>query len=230
MSIPVPGTILSITIALNLLLSASSVLAQPTPQSEPKSAAVTMLVRLVLENPRVRSALGPGDVKVVAVEVAADKADAEAYLDGKREEPPARQATLLLWNRQSDKAVRAVASSNGDTLVSMEAVASSTMPLLPEELEEAFTLVKASPEARRAVGPSLNEYRLVLSGDDVAQGPIAQALPIRSSNAADPCAAGRCMDFIFSDVAGYLPLRIQVNLKLRAVRVLQSRSHEGAHS
>ena len=202
-------------------------------QQTPGAATVPMdesaLTRAVLADPRARASLGPGEVKTVAVDAASDKSEAAAYLEGRRDALPARHATVLLWNRATDKAIRALVSTTDPRVLGIESLRMADVPLIPEELDEALALVKASPQAQKSVGPSLDRFILVQSGDEYPKVDIVQALPVRSSDPKDPCAAHRCLQFLFRSQQGYLPLRAQVDLSKHAVSVIRGRPHEGAH-
>lgn len=204
---------------------------------EPAAAAsnvaaldASFLTRETLSDARVRELLGPGEGKVIAVDALRDKAEAEAYLDGRREAPPARSASVLVWNKSAGKAARALLSVPDGKVMSVTAVKSADVPLLPDELEEALKLVKASGPARQAVGPSLERYRVVASGEDSSQGYAAQALPVRSYDKADSCAIAHCLDFIFREQRSYLPLRVHVDLGRQSVEVMHAGARPESHS
>jgi hypothetical protein len=57
---------------------------------------------------RVRELLGPGEPTVVSADASLDKAQAEAFLDDEKAKPPERRASVLLWNRKSGRAARAL--------------------------------------------------------------------------------------------------------------------------
>ena len=88
----------------------------------------------------------------------------------------------------------------------------------------------AGVAAREAVGPSLERYRVVPSGEDSSHGYVAQALPVRSYDEADPCSIAHCLDFIFRAERSYLPLRVHVDLGRRRVEVIRGSSHGESHS
>ena len=182
-----------------------------------------------LADARVRHLLGPGEVSVVSVDRQIDKAEASAYLDGKLDKPPVARATVLLWNRHTRLAARALLSTPDAHLLAVEAVKASEVPLVPEEVEEALALAKASSSVQKAVGPSLAQYHLVRSGDEAGGPLVAEALPVRGTRPNDACTAGRCLDFLFRTESGYLPLRVQVNLGGKTVQVVAAARHGETH-
>lgn len=187
------------------------------------------LGRAALADARVRQLIGPGDAKVVAVELIADKAEAEAYLEGRREAPPTAKANVLLWNRITGKAARASLETRDAKILGVTAVKLGDVPLIPEEVEEALALVKASPAAQKAIGDSLEKFHLVFSGEDASHAYIAQALPVRSNDSKDSCAIGHCLEFIFRVEQTYLPLRAHVDLVKRAVAIVGGGEHKESH-
>ena len=95
-----------------------------------------------LADARVRHLLGPGEVSVVSVDRQFDKAEASAYLDGETDKPPVLRATVLLWNRHTRLAARALQSAPGARVLDVSVVNASDVPLIPEEIDEALALAK----------------------------------------------------------------------------------------
>lgn len=217
--------------ALLTALFTSVTVLQPVRATEVDARAIDQhgLSSAALADTHVRHLLGPGEATVVSVDRQVDKAEAIDYLDGKTDKAPGVQATVLLWNRHTGQAVRALLSAATVRVLSVEPVKAVDVPLIPEEIDEALALAKASSVMQKAVGESLSRYQLVRSGEDDGKPLRALALPVRGIDPKDPCTAGRCLDLLFRGEQGYLGLRAQVNLSRRAVTVVRAVMHEETH-
>src|SRR5262249_45283969 len=147
------------------------------------------------------------------------KAEAEAFLTGRSTTPPTRRGTVVLINPQTQQAARALIEASQNRVLTVESIAASDVPFLPEEAEEALALVKADLNVRRAIGDTLDRYVTLQSGNEARVPFAAQALPLRSSDPRDVCSIHRCVDLIFRTEQGYLPFRAHVDLTARTVEI-----------
>jgi hypothetical protein len=211
---------------LSLLASAGA--AQQENAASFSAADQQAAIKAVLSNRQVRSILGAGEPLVVAAETDVDKSEAEAFVEGSRTEPPARRLSVLLWNRKTGKAARALLAIPGQQLIEAVPVSQHDVPIVREEVEEALALVKADAAAQRAAGIDLARFHVSEPGSTAAESYVAQALPLRGSQPSDPCTEDRCLDLVFRVEDGYLPLRAHVDLTRRLVEV-EGSGARGAH-
>jgi hypothetical protein len=175
--------------------------------------------QFTLEDPRVRAVVGMERPRIIATDVSVDKAEAEAYLAGRSPNPPTRRVTLVLFNRGSGEAARAVVAPSQNRVLAVQRIDPSDVPVVSDDVGEALTLAKGDPAVRRAIGDTLDRFETLEPGSD-RQVPFAvQALPLRGTDPRDPCSVDRCLDLIFRTERGYLPVRARVNLTGRAVTV-----------
>ena len=130
--------------------------------------------------------------------------------------------TVVLINPQTQQAARALIELSQNRLLTVESIAASDVPFLPDEAEQALALVKADVNVRRAVGDSLDRYVILESGNEARVPFAAQALPLRSTDPRDICSINRCVDLIFRTEQGYLPFRAHVDLTARTVEMHSS--------
>ena len=181
-----------------------------------------LIERAVLSDPRIRAIVGEGQPRITSTDVQFDKAEAEAFLTGRSTTLPTRRVTVVLINPQTQQAARALIELSQNRLLTVESIAASDVPFLPEEAEQALALVKADVNVRRAVGDSLDRYVILESGNEARVPFAAQALPLRSTDPRDICSINRCVDLIFRTEQGYLPFRAHVDLTARTVEMHSS--------
>jgi hypothetical protein len=181
-----------------------------------------LIERAVLSDPRIRAIVGQGQPRITSTDVQFDKAEAEAFLTGRSTTLPTRRVTVVLINPQTQQAARALIEPSQNRLLTVESIAASDVPFLPEEAEQALALVKADVNVRRAVGDSLDRYVILESGNEARVPFAAQALPLRSTDPRDICSINRCVDLIFRTEQGYLPFRAHVDLTTRTVEIHSS--------
>jgi hypothetical protein len=200
----------------------------PGAAEQPRLAAASLLVKTALADARVRELLGSGEPTVVSATELSDKDRASAYLNGETESRPEPRASLLLWNRSAGRAARVELSARGSEVLAVSAVSESEVPFVPAEVDEAFALAKANPQARAAIGETWGRYRLARPGEP-AEAFTASALPVRSTDPKDPCSTHRCLEFIFRAEHAFLPMRVGVDLTTHSAQVVGSRTHSGDH-
>jgi hypothetical protein len=213
-----------ITGALLATLSCSeSGLAQVQSSKEAATSLTTeekdRVERAVLSDPRIRAIVGEGQPRIATTDVQFDKAEAEAFLTGRSTAPPTRRVTIVLINPQTHQAARALIEPSQNRVVTVESIAASDVPFLPDEAQQALALAKADVNVRRAIGDSLDRYVILESGNEAHVPLAAQALPLRSTDPRDPCSINRCVDLIFRTERGYLPFRAHVDLTARTVEI-----------
>jgi hypothetical protein len=129
--------------------------------------------------------------------------------------------SVVVFNERTNRAATATLSPGRDRVLAVETLRANEVPFVREDAEQALTLAKASAEVRRAVGADLERFTIVESGSDDRAAFVAQALPLRSTAAGDPCTNDRCVDLIFRTENGYLGVRAHVDLTKRNVTVAQ---------
>jgi hypothetical protein len=172
-----------------------------------------------LSDARVRAIVGEGDRRPIITGMEANKAEAEAFLEGRSTTPPRRLVSVVLFNPQTNQAAHALVSVSEGRVISAESISVSDIPFVREDADRALVLAKADAGVRRAVGEMLDRYEIIESGSDMRIPFAAQALPVRSSDPRDLCSVDRCIDLIFRTENGYLPLRAHINLTRRSVEV-----------
>jgi hypothetical protein len=120
---------------------------------------------------------------------------------------------------RTNKVARALVSVPDNRVLEVEGVALTDMPLTRDDANEALALAKASPELRREIGDTLEQYTLLDPGSDARVPFAAGVLPLRSSDPNDRCSVDRCLDLSFRTETAYLPLRAHVDLTSRTVSV-----------
>jgi hypothetical protein len=201
------------------------------PQVQPPAAAVmplhTVLTteeKLAVEgaavaDARTRAIVGEAQPRVVTTVTDVNKAEADAFLEGRSTTPPTRHVTVIIMNPQTRQAARALVEPSQKRVLAVESIPAANVPFLRDDADQALALAKADPNVRRAVGDTLGRYELLESGSDARVPFAAQALPLHSNDPRDVCSVDRCVDLIFRSEAGYLPLRAHVNLTRRTVEV-----------
>jgi hypothetical protein len=181
-----------------------------------------LIERAILSDQRVRAIVGEGQPRITTTDVQFDKTEVEAFLAGRSTTPPTRRVTVVLINPQTQQAARAVFEPSQNRVLTVESIAASDVPFLPDEVEQALALAKADPNVRRAVGDSLDRYVILESGNEALVPFAAQALPLRSTDPRDVCSVNRCVDLIFRTENGYLAFRAHVDLTRRTVEMHDS--------
>jgi hypothetical protein len=216
---------------LLLLIFASTRQLGAAQQLEAASMTVTeqqAASREALADRRVRILLGEGEPTVVSTDAIVDKVQAEAFLAGNKPEPPARQASVLFWNRKTGKAARALVALPKGGVLEAVPVNVRDVPVIKEEVQEALDLAKADSSFRRAAGVDVSRFRVAEPGSTSAESYVAQALPLRGTESSDPCTQDRCLDLIFRVENGYLPVRAHIDLTRRQVQ-LEGSKDRGTH-
>ena len=122
---------------------------------------------------------------------------------------------------KGQSAARAQVILPANRVAAVERIAASDVPFGTEDGTEALALAKRDAGVRRATGDTLDRYELLEPGSKANVAFAAQMLPLRSNAANDPCRTGRCVALIFRTENGYLPLRVEVDLTRRTVRIAQ---------
>jgi hypothetical protein len=197
-------------------------LAQPQPPAEALLADERSAVeRTVLSDARIRELVGPGHPRVIVTPLEPDKAEAEAFLEGRSQAAPTRRVAVVLFDPRANRAARAHVVLPANRILAVERLAAADVPFGPEDGRDALALAKQDAAVRRAVGDTLERYELLEPGSDAPVVFAAQMLPLRSTGPNDPCRAGRCVALIFRTESGYLPFRVHVDLTRRTVQVVQ---------
>jgi hypothetical protein len=187
----------------------------------------SLMQNTVLSDGRVQQVMGAGQSRVIVSEAQVDKTEALAFMRGETEKPPTHRVHVLVFNPKTNRATHAFVALEQNTVLSVEALDPSQVPLFPEDAADALALAKASPEVRRAVGGSLDQFVILESGSSASPPFAAQAMRLRSADPHDPCAADRCLALIFRTAEGYLSLRVEVNLNRHTVAVISQQ--KGKH-
>jgi hypothetical protein len=178
---------------------------------------------LAMSDKRIRDLIGTEKPRIYIGAVEVDKAAADSFLTGAADKPPARRAAVVLFNPQTNKAVRAVVSLEENRILSIESIAISDVPFARDDADEALMLAKRDVGLRPALGDKLRQVQLLEPGNPARPPLGAQALPVRSSEPHDPCSVNRCLDLIFRTDKGYLPVRALVDLTKQTVLVEEPR-------
>jgi hypothetical protein len=181
-----------------------------------------LIERAVLSDTRIRAIVGEGQPRITGTDVQFDKAEAEAFLTGRSTTLPTRRVTVVLINPQTQQAARALIEPSQNRVLTVESIAASDVPFLPDEAQQALALAKADVNVRRAIGDTLDRYVILESGNEARVPFAAQALPLRSTDPRDVCSINRCVDLIFRTDQGYLPFRAHVDLTARTVEIHSS--------
>jgi hypothetical protein len=200
------------------------------PQVQPPASATSLPIVLTTEerlavesaavaDARTRAIVGEAEPRVLTTVTKVDKAEAEAFLEGRSTTPPTRHVTVVIMNPQTRQAARALVEPSQKRVLAVESIAAANVPFLRSDADQALALAKADPNVRRAVGDTLERYEIHESGSDARVPFVAQALPLHSTDPRDVCSVDRCVDLIFRTEAGYLPLRAHVDLTRRTVEV-----------
>jgi hypothetical protein len=183
--------------------------------------------RVVLSDARIQKIVGAEKSRVFISEARADKAEAEAFLEGTPDKLPAHWITVVVFNPRTNKAAQSLMSLDQNRILEVQQIKVSEVPFARDDADEALTLAKANPDLRRVVGSRLERFVLLESGSNVRVPLTAQALPLLNSNPDDPCSAHRCLDLIFRTETGYLPVRATVDLTSRTVKITSRERREG---
>jgi hypothetical protein len=183
--------------------------------------------RMVLSDARIRKIVGAEKPRIFISEARADKAEAEAFLEGTTDKLPAHWITVVVFNPRTNKAAQILMSLDQHQIQEVQQIKVSEVPFARDDADEALTLAKANPDLHRVVGSRLEQFVLLESGSNVRVPLAAQALPLLNSNPDDPCSADRCLDLIFRTETGYLPVRATVDLTTRTVKITSRERREG---
>lgn len=181
---------------------------------------------LVLANPEARAALG-GDTqpRLHYGTPVYDKAEVEAYLQGRTDQAPSPRASVLAVGRAAAASLEV--SVRDRRVMAVRPVALGDTPLFDEDIAEALGLVRGAGPARDALGERLARFEPAAAGREYPPSAyVAEALPLRSSDPQDPCSRDRCLEFVFRTPQGYLPQRVQVDLTRKsATPIAPSEGH-----
>jgi hypothetical protein len=91
---------------------------------------------------------------VVIGEPELDKAEAQAYLNGERAEPPTTTVQALLLDTEGNVARRVTVSPAENRVLSVEQIAPTLVPFTTDDLHAAWNLAIRDPAIRQALGPN----------------------------------------------------------------------------
>lgn len=177
--------------------------------------------RVAKSDARVLKVLGAGGPVLAGTSgVQIDKADVLALASGATKRPAARYVTIALLNQATGKAAQVRVRLDDHAVIDVTPVPLTGVPIMNEEAAQAFSLARADARVRQAIGPTLDRFQLRLPGQ---QSPplAAEILPLRASTDRDPCFSGRCVEILFRNERGYLPLRARVVLNTGTVTLIQ---------
>jgi hypothetical protein len=126
-----------------------------------------------------------------------------------------RRVSVLLYDRQGNRAARAIATADG-ALERVEQIPPNEVGIQPEDEVEALALVRQNAQIRRAI-PDVDRFR---PGRASRTAYVMQLLPVRGSDPKDPCTADRCADVIFRTPTGYLTIGAHVDLTRRTAEIM----------
>jgi hypothetical protein len=187
----------------------------------------SLVERTALTDPRVRRIVGEEKPQVLVSEPQVDKAEAEAFLAGTTDKPPSHLVTVVVFNPKTDRAVRVFIWFERHSIMEVQEIKATDVPLSRADAEAALALAKASPDIRRIVGDRLDQFVILDSGGDAHVPFAAQVLPVATTDPNDPCFADRCLELIFRTETGYLPVRAYVDLTRRTVKPAGGEQHTG---
>jgi hypothetical protein len=174
--------------------------------------------RLVLGHAEVKNSFRGATPQVIIGEPELDKAEAQAYLNGERSEPPTTTVQTLLLDTEGNVARRVTVSPAENRVLSVEQIAPTLVPFNTDDLHAAWNLASRDPAIRRALGADIDRYHIAAPGGLEGEAYVIQALPLLSSDPNDPCSRDRCLDLIFrGEKSSYLALRAHVDLTKQTV-------------
>jgi hypothetical protein len=231
MNAPVSGFLFA-----SLLLMASLSPGQSPPKVQPqvrKSPTLTtqessLMRNTALADARVQQVVGAGQTRVLLGEAVPDKAEAIAFFKGETQKPPTHHVWATIFNPKTNKAAEVFIALEQNTILKVQEIKAIDVPLTREDVDEALALAKASPDVRRAVGNSVDQFVVLDPGNTQTVPLEAQSLRVRSVDPNDPCTLDRCLDLIFKTGTGYLPLRAAVDLTKHTV-TLRTSPGKGKH-
>ena len=174
--------------------------------------------RLVLGHAEVQTSFRGATPRVIIGEPELDKAEAQAYLNGERAEPPTTTVQTLLLDTEGNVARRVTVSPAENRVLSVEQIAPTLVPFTADDLHAAWNLAIRDPAIRQALGPEIDRYHIATPGGLEGEPFVVQALPLLSSDPIDPCSHDRCLDLIFrGEGSSYLAIRAHVDLTKQTV-------------
>jgi hypothetical protein len=231
MNVPVCGFLFA-----SLLLMASVSPGQSPPKAQPQArpsptltAQESSLMRnTALTDARVQQVVGAGQTRVLLGEAVPDKAEAIAFYKGETQKPPTHHVWATVFNPKTNKAAEIFISLEQNTILKVQEIKATDVPLTRDDVDEALALAKAAPDVRQAVGSRVDQF-VVLDPGATQKVPLeAQSLRVRGADPNDPCTLDRCLDLLFKTDTGYLPLRAAVDLTKHTVTV-KTNSGKGKH-
>jgi hypothetical protein len=216
-------SIVRLVTAMTILLGAADVIGETAAPASPLAplsvAEREAATNLVLHDDRVRRLVGPGTPRIVAADAVVDKAEAQKFLTGETDTPPGRHVTVLAFDPKTNRAARVVVALDENRIVSVDRADPASVPLVGDDVEDAFALAKKDRAVRRAVGDGLDQAAVSVPGREASGPLVVEGLPLRTSDPRDPCRVDRCLDLIFRAADGYLPIRVRVDVTKRSVSV-----------
>jgi hypothetical protein len=176
----------------------------------------------VLSDARVRQIVGSGRPRVIVGDAQPDKNEAVAFYRGETQKPPTHHVWATVFNPATNKAAEVFMSLEQNKVLKVQEIEAADVPLSREDVEEALALAKVSPDVRRAVGSSMDQFVVSERSAQRTAPFTVRSLRVRSADANDPCTLDRCLDLIFKTDSGFLPLRAEVDLTQRTVRLINS--------
>jgi hypothetical protein len=208
-------------------LVATALAQPPAPAAAPPAALTaeerTRAEQVILSDRRVRELVGSGQPRIIATPVEPDKAEAEAFLEGRSGAAPPRRIAVVVFDVRANRAARALVALPENRVVSVQRLAATDVPFGRADAEDALALARQDAAVRRAVGDALDRYEILDSGSAARVPYAAQLMPLRNVAPNDPCRVNRCAVLLFRTETGYLPVSARVDLTRRTVQLLEAR-------
>jgi hypothetical protein len=207
---------------------------QSQPAAQPSIYVLTapeaLAVRSAAQaNTTVSTIVGTGSLLVQTSGVQLSKV---SYSGARATRTPRRSVTVIVFNPRTRAAASARVQLSTNVVTRVEALTPDEVPLFTEEAEAALALARSNADVRAAVGATIDNYRLRISGTETQMPYSAEAMKLFAPGARDTCNAARCVALHFRSGRVYLPLRVVVNLSTRAVTVVRRdrrNEHGGMH-
>lgn len=189
----------------------------PRQPLDPLSAAEQQAAgRLAAADPRVRELAGGGRVRLVYVELANVKAEAD---DAPGDAPRGRHAEVVQYRYDDDSGIRALVDLGRGQVRAVERIDGGSVPLTQADLDEAVALALGSAEVRELLGSEAKRYVAAAPGATKNPPYAIRALLVHASADGEPCFRQRCVHLFFNRMGAYLTDTAIVDLTGRGVRI-----------
>jgi hypothetical protein len=113
-------------------LIATALAQPPAPAAAPPADLTaeerTRAEQVILSDRRVRELVGSGQPRIIATPVEPDKAEAEAFLEGRSGAAPPRRIAVVVFDVRANRAARALVALPENRVVSVQRLAATDVP------------------------------------------------------------------------------------------------------